>query len=76
MDYSKNKDMQVRNVNYNLKTSIYVKLQYMYMHATIKLQHNNLSHKLALDFNLALNHARINSKHEQEDNGATFSLVV
>ena len=35
------------------------KLQYIYMHATIKLQHNNLSHKLALDLNLALNHARI-----------------
>ena len=52
------------------------KLQYMYMHATLKLQFtiNDPNHDLALQSNM--DHATINSKHEQEDNGATFSRVV
>ena len=46
------------------------------MHATLKLQFtiNDPNHDLALQSNM--DHATINSKHGQEDNGATFSLVV
>ena len=46
------------------------------MHAWNELQFtiNDPNHDLALQSNM--DHATINSKHEQEDNGATFSLVV
>ena len=50
------------------------KLINVHMHAWITTQFNNLNHILALDYNIPLNHARINSIQKQEGKYPTLGL--
>ena len=71
MEYDQKMDMHVRHYelqpqNINICTC----MQQLCYNSTSKPCFGSKLHQYDM------NHARINSKHEQEDNGATLSLVV